>query len=102
MFLDRRAALQLAFSSASAALLAACGGAASPAVPTAAPPAAPATSVPAPAPTASGNALGLQAAPTVVPPSQAKLGGTLRIGMVGDITGLDPFIWSPNNSNTIG
>lgn len=22
--------------------------------------------------------------------------------MVGDITGLDPFIWSPNNSNTVG
>jgi len=26
----------------------------------------------------------------------------MRVGMVGDITGLDPFIWSPNNSNTVG
>jgi peptide/nickel transport system substrate-binding protein len=31
-----------------------------------------------------------------------KTGGTLRVGMVGDITALDPFVWSPNNSNTVG
>jgi peptide/nickel transport system substrate-binding protein len=124
MFLSRRVALQLAFSSASAALLAACGAAATPAAPTVAPTsAAPAAAkptaaqaqaqattgastttapAPAPAPTAAGNALGLQAAPTPVPPALAKLGGTLRIGIVGDITGLDPFLWSPNNSNTVG
>ena len=31
-----------------------------------------------------------------------KTGGTLRVGIVGDITSLDPFLWSPNNSNTVG
>lgn len=108
--LSRRAALQLAFSSASAALLAACGAAATPAAPATAPTSPPAaapkpTTAPvsatgATAPTSS--AIGLQAAPTPVPPSQAKLGGKLRIGMVGDITALDPFVWSPNNSNTVG
>ena len=34
--------------------------------------------------------------------SQVKTGGTLRVGIVGDITSLDPFQWSPNNSNTVG
>src|ERR1051326_3006223 len=115
--LSRRAALQLAISSASAALLAACGSAAAPpaSAPTPPPQAAPkpttatapsaptalATAPPSAAPTSS-TGIGLQAAPTPVPPSQARLGGTLRIGMVGDITALDPFVWSPNNSNTVG
>jgi peptide/nickel transport system substrate-binding protein len=107
--LSRRQVLQLTFSSASAALLAACGAAATPSVPTAPQPAA--TPPAQPPPTAvvtvaavptSSSAIGLQAAPTPVPASQVKLGGTLRIGMVGDITALDPFVWSPNNSNTIG
>src|SRR5579864_1966663 len=122
MLLSRRAALQLAFSSTSAALLAACGAAATPTAPTVAPtrvaseptaaqaqaatsaPVATSatTAVPASNATAVSSAVGLQAAPTPVPPSQAKLGGSIRIGMVGDITSLDPFVWSPNNSNTIG
>ncbi|MBV9132634.1 MAG: ABC transporter substrate-binding protein, partial [Chloroflexi bacterium] len=103
--LSRRAAIQLAFSSASAALLAACGAAATPAAPTAAPKPTVTqvlTGASANTPAATSNAVGLQAAPTPVPPSEAKLGGTIRIGMVGDITALDPFVWSPNNSNTIG
>ncbi|MBV9892639.1 MAG: ABC transporter substrate-binding protein [Chloroflexi bacterium] len=103
--LSRRAAIQLALSSASAALLAACGAAATPAAPTAAPKPTVTqvlTGASANTPAATSNAVGLQAAPTPVPPSEAKLGGTIRIGMVGDITALDPFVWSPNNSNTIG
>jgi peptide/nickel transport system substrate-binding protein len=98
--LSRRAALQLIFSTASAALLAACGSAVAPAAPTAAPkpPAAQAgqpAATSAPVPT-----VGVLA-PTKTT-QQPKLGGTLRVGMVGDITSLDPFVWSPNNSNTVG
>ena len=40
--------------------------------------------------------------PVAASASQVKTGGTLRVGIVGDITGLDPFVWSPNNSNTVG
>src|SRR5712691_3151727 len=83
---------------------AACGSAVAPAAPTAAPkPAAAqstgATSAPAPAAPAV-STVGLSA-PTKTT-QQPKLGGTLRVGMVGDITSLDPFVWSPNNSNTVG
>lgn len=99
--LSRRAALRLVFSSASAALLAACAGAATPAAPTSAP--APAASKPTQAPIAAVATI-TSATPTPVGAgsSQVKSGGTIRVGMVGDITGLDPFIWSPNNSNTVG
>src|SRR5216684_5628499 len=90
--LSRRAALQLVLSTASAALLAACGSPVAPAAPTAAPKPAAAQSTPAapPVPT-----VGLSA-PTKTT-QQPRLGGTLRVGMVGDITSLDPFVWSPNN-----
>jgi peptide/nickel transport system substrate-binding protein len=112
--LSRRAALRLAFSTASAALLAACGGAATPAAPTSAPPGA-STNAPAAPPTTAAAAAATQPAAAAVPTitsvtptpvaanaSQVKTGGTLRVGIVGDITGLDPFVWSPNNSNTVG
>jgi peptide/nickel transport system substrate-binding protein len=113
--LSRRAALRLALSTASAALLAACGGAATPAAPTSAPAAAPTTApaaaapkpttapaAPAAAPTQPAVATVTSATPTPAAAGQVKTGGTLRVGIVGDITGLDPFQWSPNNSNTVG
>ncbi|MBV9578157.1 MAG: ABC transporter substrate-binding protein, partial [Chloroflexi bacterium] len=109
--LSRRAALCLVLSTASAALLAACSGAAAPAASTAQP-AAPAA---APQATSAGATAPTQPAAASVPTitsitptavaasaSQVKTGGTLRVGIVGDITGLDPFVWSPNNSNTVG
>jgi peptide/nickel transport system substrate-binding protein len=105
--LSRRTALQLIFSTASAALLAACGGAAAPAASTAAPKptaaqaAAAATTAPAPAGAAPPVPTVGVSTPTQTT-QQPKLGGTLRVGMVGDITSLDPFVWSPNNSNTVG
>src|SRR5262249_53781980 len=110
---SRRAALRLVLSTASAALLAACSGAATPAQ-ISAPTSAPAANPPAAKPTTA-NAAPTQAAVAAVPTitsvtptpvaanaSQVKPGGTLRVGIVGDITGLDPFVWSPNNSNTVG
>ena len=107
--LSRRAALGLVFSSASAALLAACAGAATPAAPTAAPAAAPkpTTAAPAaaptqPAPAAVPTVTSATPTPLTASASQIKTGGTLRVGIVGDITNLDPFQWSPNNSNTVG
>ena len=120
--LSRRVALRLVLSTASAALLAACGGAATPASPgpTVAPttppaaapkptagaagaaPTVPATTTSAAQPTAAAVPTVTSATPTPAASSQVKTGGTLRVGMVGDITGLDPFVWSPNNSNTVG
>ena len=103
--LSRRAALQLVLSTASAALLAACGGAAAPAASTSAPAAAkPAGGAPATPPTPVPT---VASAPVAAPTASAardqiKTGGKIRIGMVGDITSLDPFQWSPNNSNTVG
>jgi len=107
--LSRRSALGLVFSSASAALLAACAGAATPAAPTAAPAAAPkpTTAAPAAAPTqpppaAVPTVTSATPTPLTASANQIKTGGTLRVGIVGDITNLDPFQWSPNNSNTVG
>jgi hypothetical protein len=96
--LSRRTALQVILSSASAALLAACTNAATPSVPTTAPAAAPKPTAAAVATVASASA----AAPTPSAKDQIKTGGKLRVAMVGDITALDPFVWSPNNSNTVG
>lgn len=98
-WLSRRTALRLVLSSASAALLAACGGASTPASPTTAP-AAPKPTQPAGA--AVPTITSATPTPVAAGGSQVKTGGTIRVGMVGDITGLDPFIWSPNNSNTVG
>src|SRR4051794_11305492 len=105
--LSRRAALQLLFSTASAALLAACGSGATPAAPAPTSAAPPPTAAAAPAPANSTGAAAPAPAPTVAvsapaKPQQVKTGGRLRVGMVGDITALDPFVWSPNNSNTVG
>jgi peptide/nickel transport system substrate-binding protein len=116
---SRRAALRLVLSTASAALLAACGGAATPAqisAPTSPPAAKPtaaaasgggaapaATTAPTqPAPAAVPTITSITPTPVASNASQVKTGGTLRVGIVGDITGLDPFVWSPNNSNTVG
>lgn len=110
--LSRRAALGFILSSASAALLAACGGAATPAAPAQAPTSAPAaaskpTSAAAapptqPAPAAVATVTSATPTPLASSATQVKTGGTLRVGIVGDITSLDPFQWSPNNSNTVG
>jgi len=114
---SRRAALRLVLSTASAALLAACSGAATPAqisaptTPPAAQPTAAAGGAAAPTANAAPTQPAVAAVPTItsITPtpvassaSQVKTGGTLRVGIVGDITGLDPFVWSPNNSNTVG
>jgi peptide/nickel transport system substrate-binding protein len=102
--LSRRAALGILLSATSAALLAACGT-------TSQAPSTSATVAPAAAPkptTPPASALTTSvAAPTAAAqPAQGtavpRPGGTLRVGMVGDITALDGFVWSPNNSNTIG
>lgn len=90
----RRVALRLAVVGAGSALLAAaCGGAAPPATSSAS---VPHTSSSA---TGSGSAQPVGSAPAS---GQPKTGGKLRVGIQGDILGLDGFIWSPNNSNTIG
>jgi peptide/nickel transport system substrate-binding protein len=105
--LSRRVALRLVLSTASAALLSACSSAAPPAAPTVAvsqaKPTAGAlapTSPPAPAATPAPASTVVASAPART--QAAKSGGRLRVGMVGDITSLDPFVWSPNNSNTVG
>jgi peptide/nickel transport system substrate-binding protein len=108
--LSRRAALGLIVSTASTAVLAACGSAVTPAATAQAPtnaPAAPKPTTAAAAPTRPAQAAVptvTSATPTPLASSggQVKTGGTLRVGIVGDITGLDPFVWSPNNSNTVG
>src|SRR5690348_15384453 len=97
----RRDALRLCVSSAGMALLAACTGAGVPAARTGAPPVAPNPPAPAPpaatpataaTPTSAGTAAA-QTAGVVVPApqaaGQAKSGGALRMGIVGDLPSLD-------------
>jgi len=115
--MHRRAALRLFGSSAGLALLAACQPAA-PAAPTAAPlptkPAAPATGAAptkpaaAPAPTTAPQptvatvqvATTPTSAPKPQPAAQPKSGGTLRLGMVGDVQTLDGHNTTPNQFDT--
>jgi peptide/nickel transport system substrate-binding protein len=104
--MDRRHALRLLASGASTALLAACTSA--PAAPTpapAAPTAAPAAPTPASAaPTAAPQpAATVSAAPKPTasqPQAQPKSGGTLRLGMVGDVSTLDGHNTTPNQFDT--
>ena len=86
MVLTRRAALRLTLSSAGVAVLAACVAAPAAPAPTAqvASPTPPATAQPQPKP----------------PAAQPKSGGTLRLGMVGDISTLDGHNTTPNQFDT--
>ena len=86
MLLSRRSALRVFLSTASATLLAACTAGSAP------------TTVTTPG-AAKPTSVAVSSAPTS---AKGKSGGKLRVGMVGDITSLDPFVWSPNNSNTVG
>jgi peptide/nickel transport system substrate-binding protein len=83
--LGRRAALRLIFSTAAISVLAACTPAPSTPAPTQAPP----TSVPQ-----------AQGKPTTVQPAQAqpKRGGTLRVGVAGDVARLDGQLYSSINT----
>jgi peptide/nickel transport system substrate-binding protein len=96
---SRRTALALIAMSASATLASACGVASAPAQP-------PATQPPAPAPTPATSAATPVAAATTQPtlvPTQAsaaqaappRSGGTLRVGILGDIVSLDPHQLTP-------
>src|SRR5688572_14035969 len=100
--LSRRRALILVFNlSAAATLLSACGPTApsaapttSPAKPAAAPPA-PAASAPTPAASAPTPASAAASA------GQPKTGGTLRVGVIGDVATLDGHSWGPKNGFSI-
>src|SRR5438094_3007410 len=86
--LSRRAALRLVLSGAGLALLAACtppAPAAPPAVATTAPSGPPAATV---------------KSTTAPPAPQPKTGGTLRLGMVGDVSTLDGHNTTPNQFDT--
>ncbi|HET6317083.1 MAG TPA: ABC transporter substrate-binding protein, partial [Chloroflexota bacterium] len=110
--MDRRAALRLVLSGASTALLAACTTA--PAAPTPAPTAAPAkpTAPPAQATAAPAQPTAASAQPTSPPATvavaatakpaaaPARTGGTLRLGMVGDVSTLDGHNTTPNQFDT--
>jgi peptide/nickel transport system substrate-binding protein len=106
--LSRRTALQLLGPGIGVALLAACGPAQQPPASTStAPPAPTATSAPAPAaaqptvaPTSlppTSNPATSAPRPTSVPASaaQPKSGGTLRYGLIGDLSALDSYVQSP-------
>src|SRR5499427_8476225 len=87
--MDRRTALRLVVSGASTALLAACS--ASPATPTVAPA----------NPTASQPAVTVEPKPQpTTTQAQPKSGGTLRLGMVGDVSTLDGHNTTPNQFDT--
>ena len=117
--MNRRVALQYLLSGTAMALLAACTSApAAPAPATSAPTAPPKPTAPPaaptspPTPTAAGatsstsapTALPQPAAATVQPAAQAgaqpKTGGTLRLGMVGDVSTLDGHNTTPNQFDT--
>jgi peptide/nickel transport system substrate-binding protein len=90
---SRRAFLTIFGASTGAVVLAACGGAAAPSVPTTAPGAAPTTaSASKPAATAPVAA----AQPTGATTAQPKSGGTLQAAKLGDVANLDGHYWSPN------
>ncbi|MBV8084278.1 MAG: ABC transporter substrate-binding protein [Chloroflexi bacterium] len=90
--LSRRRLLQLACVSASAVALAACGGAAAPA--------APATSSARPVGAAPPSAVAVSTAAKLSAAPNA--GGTMRVGMVGDLTSLDGQQAIPAVNSTIG
>lgn len=96
--LSRRSALRLVLSGAAVTLLAACG-------PSSAPPAAPppAAVPPAGASAATPAAVGAAPAPTSPPAAgqQPKSGGTLNVGMNGEITSVDGHLISPQNDITM-
>jgi peptide/nickel transport system substrate-binding protein len=96
----RRNALRVIFSVAGVSLLAACGQTAPPAAaPTTAPaPAPPKPTSPPPAPTVTLAAAPKPTAALVQP--QSKSGGTLRLGMVGDVSTLDGHNTTPNQFDT--
>src|SRR5712691_9010986 len=108
--LTRRAALQLGVYGGVAALLAACGTAPQPA--TAPLPAATATAPNAVKPAATSVTSVQPVPPTLSAPTpasvsaakpslQPKMGGTFRIGMVGDISMLDGHIGTPAATDTV-
>jgi peptide/nickel transport system substrate-binding protein len=116
MMLERRGALRLLLSATGVALLAACTGAPPPATPVPAPttpPAAAPTAAPTsppPAPTAAATSR-VAAAPAtqVVQPTaaaaanatgQPRIDGSLRLGMVGDVSTLDGHNTTPNQFDT--
>jgi peptide/nickel transport system substrate-binding protein len=92
--IDRRTALRLVLSGAGTALLAACSTA--PASPTPAPPR-PTAAQPTSPPVATITAA---AAPKPVAPTRTASGGTLRLGMVGDVSTLDGHNTTPNQFDT--
>src|SRR5947207_1838006 len=89
--ITRRSALRLLGSSATLALLTACGAQA---------PSAPASGAPAAAPTGSG-AQAQPIAQTSTTSSQPQRGGTLRAGMVGDVGAINPHAIGPQPLQTI-
>ena len=117
--MSRRRALGFLVTATGAALLAACGPGAAPVAPTTAP-AAPTTAAAAKptaaaaattAPAAAGAAttppqpaatVSNAPAPTAAAQAQAKTGGTLRWGQVGDLATIDAILWSPVSNNTLG
>src|SRR5215207_6322588 len=94
--LNRRAALQLLLSGTGVALLSACTSAQAPAAPTVAPTAAPKPTQP-PVQVA---ATPTPAAKPQTSAAQPKSGGTLRLGMVGDVSTLDGHNTTPNQFDT--
>src|SRR5262245_36182689 len=82
---SRRHALRLVASGAGLALLAACSPAGQPA---------PASTVP-PAPPQSSGATPVATTPAAKPAAQPTRGGTLRLGIVGDLSTLDPNFPTP-------
>jgi peptide/nickel transport system substrate-binding protein len=90
--LTRRNALRVIFTVAGGSLLAACA----PAAPTA-----PAPTVTPPQPTSPPSAtVGVAATPQPAAAAQPKSGGTLRLGMVGDVSTLDGHNTTPNQFDT--
>jgi peptide/nickel transport system substrate-binding protein len=91
---SRRSFLTIFGAGTGAVVLAACGGAAAPSVPTSAPAAAPTTAAASkPAATAPAAAA---AQPTAATTPQPKSGGTLQAAKLGDVANLDGHYWSPN------
>jgi peptide/nickel transport system substrate-binding protein len=100
---SRRAFLTVFGASTGAVVLAACGQAAAPSVPTTAPAAAPtvasASKPAATAPAATTVAATTPAAaaqPTAAGSAQPKSGGSLQAAKLGDVANLDGHYWSPN------
>ncbi|MBV9895745.1 MAG: ABC transporter substrate-binding protein [Chloroflexi bacterium] len=94
--MDRRLALRFLVGGGSAMLLAACTSA--PVAPTAAP--ANPTSAPQPAATVGAAAQPAATAKPTATQAQPKSGGTLRLGMVGDVSTLDGHNTTPNQFDT--